>query len=377
MRLICAADLARLHVLSYITSIMTERRLKTLDLFSGIGGFSISLKSISNVVAYCENNEDCRRVLQRAMSNCQIEKAPIFRDITQLKAQDLPSGINMLTAGFPCQDISQGSKTRTGIQGFRSGLFYHVIRLAEAIPTVKVVFLENSSLITLRGLEAVIASLKQLGFDNIVWSIFSSTEVDAPHERKRWYCLASRSGIQLERTVYRCTTRWRQVPKTVPRVVPLNAPEARKANARYKMLGNAVIPSLTRLAWNSLSSTVKAKTTNKALVISVNGEAVSDYYRTKRLPQTDFKIAVSDGQKKYLKARWATPSCSWLTAYALNDRSAKVLINQILYEASTQTLMKNLTGRKFLDKPQAAWKVNPQFIEWMMGYPINWTSTGA
>lgn len=346
----------------------SRRRLNTLDLFSGIGGFALSLKAVSKVVGYCELSEDCRKVLTKAISKRQIDKAPIFQDVTRLTKNELPANVEMITAGFPCQDISQGSRTRTGIDGSRSSLFQHVVRLAKELSCVKVIFLENSSLITMRGLQKVITALQAAGFDHLTWSLYSSLEVDAPHERKRWYCLAYRGHEELDLISHRMKP-W---PKSkVSRVILRESEAARKVIPRYRMLGNAVIPQLTRFAWNSLLNCKSAGFGGQ--IIDIDGDVINVRQRTAGESLTNNSIEISDGKVMYTKMRWATPSCTWLTAYALTDRSAKVLINQILFEKQTHAYMRQVKPLETSEKPQTVWRVNPQFIEWMMGYPSNWT----
>jgi len=76
------------------------RKLKTLDLFSGIGGFALALKPFSKIVGYCEIDDYCRKVLSARMVTGDIDTAPIFSDVTTLDMQVI-SKLRpvMLTAG--------------------------------------------------------------------------------------------------------------------------------------------------------------------------------------------------------------------------------------------------------------------------------------
>ena len=77
------------------------RKLRVLDLFSGIGGFSLGLERTGGfeTVAFCEIEEFPRKVLAKHWPG-----APIFEDVCKLKGEDV-GAIDVICGGFPCQDI--------------------------------------------------------------------------------------------------------------------------------------------------------------------------------------------------------------------------------------------------------------------------------
>lgn len=159
--------------------------LNSLDLFSGIGGISYALQDYVRPIAYCEIDEYCRQVLSKLFDEGQLTRAPIYNDVKEL----LPGGMDfdIITAGFPCQDISSAGRGE-GLGGERSGLFFEIIRLVkEANPPW--VFLENVPAIRTRGLTKVIEAFSDLGYD-CRWTCVSAKEVGACHIRKRWFMLA-------------------------------------------------------------------------------------------------------------------------------------------------------------------------------------------
>ena len=97
--------------------------LKTLSLFSGISGLSIG-----QPVMYCEIDKRATDVLKARMKDGSLPKVPIHTDVTTLLS--IPTGVDLLEAGFPCQDISCAGVQR-GFHGKKSILFYHVARLVE------------------------------------------------------------------------------------------------------------------------------------------------------------------------------------------------------------------------------------------------------
>ncbi len=80
--------------------------LRVLDLFSGIGGFSLGLERTGGfrTVAFCEIEPYCRAVLKK-----HWPEVPCFEDVRTIKGTDV--GVcDVITGGFPCQDISTAGK---------------------------------------------------------------------------------------------------------------------------------------------------------------------------------------------------------------------------------------------------------------------------
>src|SRR5690348_9506299 len=102
--------------------------MKFLDLFSGIGGFSLGLERAGHETkAFCEIDPFCRRVLAKHWPN-----VPCYEDIRELTADRLRADgieVDAICGGFPCQDISVAGKG-AGLAGERSGLWSEIVRLA-------------------------------------------------------------------------------------------------------------------------------------------------------------------------------------------------------------------------------------------------------
>lgn len=158
-----------------------------LDLFSGIGGLTIAMEGIARPVAYCENDRFAQAVLLSRQRDGGLPIAPIWDDVRTLKANVLPAGIDIIWGGFPCQDISVAGLGR-GLVGERSGLFWHIARLVKET-NPKFVFLENVPAIRTRGLNQIVQTFTEIGYD-CRWTVISAAEVGAPHIRKRWFLLA-------------------------------------------------------------------------------------------------------------------------------------------------------------------------------------------
>ena len=161
--------------------------MRVLDLFSGIGGFSLGLERAGmQTVAFCEIEEYPRKVLAKHWPN-----VPIYDDVRTLTRERLESdgltGIDVICGGFPCQDISDAGK-RAGINGSRSGLWREFARLiGELRPRYAIV--ENVSVLRSRGLDVVLGDLAALGYD-AEWHCIPASYVGAPHQRDRIWIIA-------------------------------------------------------------------------------------------------------------------------------------------------------------------------------------------
>lgn len=137
--------------------------LRVLDLFSGIGGFSLGLERTGGfrTVAFCGIAEFQRRILSK-----HWPEAPIYHDVRTLNADILKHdgiAVDVICAGFPRQDVSIAGRGE-GIDGSRTGLWREVIRLAEELAP-RLVILENISQIRSRGLERLLSALDAIGYD--------------------------------------------------------------------------------------------------------------------------------------------------------------------------------------------------------------------
>jgi len=133
--------------------------LTSLDLFTGIGGFSHALSNVCKPIAYCDVHDLSKRALHDLMDRGLLPHAPIFHDVKEITPQTLEAtcGVktfDVLCAGFPCQDVSVMNIRGKGIDGERSGLIHEVLRIARACQP-SLLFLENSPNLIHRGLDRI------------------------------------------------------------------------------------------------------------------------------------------------------------------------------------------------------------------------------
>lgn len=163
-------------------------KLRVLDLFSGIGGFSLGLERTGGfeAVAFCEIESFPRKVLAK-----HWPKVPIYDDVRTLTKDILDRdgiAVDVICGGFPCQDVSPAGPG-SGLRGARSGLWTEYARIIRET-TPEFVIIENSSFLRSRGLEEILGSLVALGFD-AEWHCIPAAAIGAPHERDRIWIVAN------------------------------------------------------------------------------------------------------------------------------------------------------------------------------------------
>ena len=159
--------------------------VRLLDLFSGIGGFSLAAQWVwgdeLEIVGFCEIEKYAQKVLQK-----NFPGVPIYEDITKLNGKDFKN-IDLITGGFPCQDISVAGKG-AGIEGARSSLWFEMHRIIREVRP-RYALIENVPMLTVRGGTRVIADLTEIGYDS-EWTIIGADDVGAWHRRKRIWIVA-------------------------------------------------------------------------------------------------------------------------------------------------------------------------------------------
>jgi DNA (cytosine-5)-methyltransferase 1 len=163
-----------------------SRRLAVVDLFSGIGGFTLGLERTGGfqTVLFCETDEYCRMVLAKHWPSVPIHTD--IRTLTGKKIETLVPKIDLLCGGFPCQDISVAGK-RAGLGGRRSGLWWELFRLiCEARPPW--LLIENVPNLRTRGADRILAVLE--GEAYACWpTVVGAWALGAPHKRDRVWIL--------------------------------------------------------------------------------------------------------------------------------------------------------------------------------------------
>ena len=155
------------------------------SLFSGIGGFDLAAQQAGfENIFNCEIIEYNRKILKKNFPN-----AKQYEDITKFDAREYKDKIDVLSGGFPCQDVScANTHNRQGIRGGRTGLWKEYARVVGEISPKYIIF-ENSPMLLVSGFEQVLCDLYKLRYD-VEWRCFYASDFGFPHYRKRLYGVA-------------------------------------------------------------------------------------------------------------------------------------------------------------------------------------------
>ncbi|MDA3957335.1 DNA cytosine methyltransferase [Oceanispirochaeta sp.] len=171
--------------------------MNELALFAGIGGGILGGHLLGwKTVAACEIEDYPRETLLRRQLDGILPKFPIWDDINTLDGKQFRGKIDIVSGGFPCQDISAAGKG-AGIDGVRSGLWKQMHRIIDEVRP-RFAFMENSPLLTSRGLGTVLGDLAEIGYD-AEWCVLGADDIGAPHRRKRIWILGYPVKTGLER----------------------------------------------------------------------------------------------------------------------------------------------------------------------------------
>ena len=229
------------------------KKLKLIDTFSGIGGFSYAAEKLVGgfkTTQFIEIDPYCQKVLKKHWPN-----VPIHDDITTYRAESYSADV--ICGGFPCQSISQAGNREGITETSRSGMWFQLIRTIRMVRP-KYFILENVSAILANGLDIVLRDIYEAGY-NAEWCCIPSSFVGACHQRDRWWLVAYPDSNRLQREVgsrvYRSTwktqntrrinSNWRQY---------VSEPTIRRGDDglrnrvdRLKALGNSVVPQVAAI----------------------------------------------------------------------------------------------------------------------------------
>jgi DNA (cytosine-5)-methyltransferase 1 len=233
-------------------------KLRILDLFSGIGGFSLGLERTGGfeTVAFCEIEPFPRRVLAKHWPG-----VPCYDDVRTLTAARLAAdgitGINVITGGFPCQDLSASGK-QVGVSGERSGLYSEVIRLACELRPDFVAMENVANLLVGDGgdwFATLLRDMASIGYA-VEWFYIPASWLGAPHARTRvWIiaypdeigCASLALGFDTFRQFERGTAQKTWAPELAPSPICRMDDGVPDRVDRLAALGNAVVPQIPEL----------------------------------------------------------------------------------------------------------------------------------
>jgi DNA (cytosine-5)-methyltransferase 1 len=279
------------------TPTTNPHQMNELALFAGAGGGILGGHLLGwRTVCAVEWDAYAASVLVARQNDGCLPPFPVWDDVQTFDGRPWRGRVDVVSGGFPCQDISAAGKG-AGIDGERSGMWKHMARIVGEVRP-RFVLVENSPVLTSRGLGTVLGDLAALGY-YAKWGVLGACHAGAPHKRERIWIVAdaaqllrngcdhhtrvglgrqsisesgdgSRSGYVADaersglegRTIRRMESMepaagsWWSTEPDVGRVA--NGVAARVD--RLRCLGNGQVPTVAALAWHMLRGTTNRLT---------------------------------------------------------------------------------------------------------------------
>ena len=166
--------------------------LNELALFAGAGGGILGGHLLGwRTVCAVEWEAYPASVLCARQNDGLLPPFPIWDDVQTFDGKPWRGIVDVISGGFPCQDISAAGKG-AGIDGERSGMWGEMARIIHEVRP-RFVFVENSPMLTSRGLGRVLGDLASMGFD-AKWGVLGAADIGANHQRDRIWIVARWKG---------------------------------------------------------------------------------------------------------------------------------------------------------------------------------------
>ena len=233
--------------------------MNELALFAGAGGGILGGHLLGwRTVCAVEIEDYPRQVLLARQRDGILPRFPIWDDVTTFDGREWKGRVDVVSGGFPCQDISCAG-SGAGLGGSRSGLWSEMARIIGEVQP-RYVFVENSPMLTSRGIGVVLGDLAALGYD-ARWGVLGAADVGGCHIRSRLWVVAYA-------TDHGCT--WRGAPRhgwvgsenilrgelwreVAGGLCGVDDGVAGRLGHKFKAIGNGQVPAVAALAWETLN----------------------------------------------------------------------------------------------------------------------------
>ncbi len=245
--------------------------MNELALFAGAGGGILGGKLLGwRTVCAVEWEPYPASVLCARQNDGFLPPFPIWDDIQTFDGRPWRGIVDVVSGGFPCQDISAAGKG-AGIDGERSGMWREMARVVGEVRP-RFVFVENSPMLVTRGLERVLGDLTALGYDT-KWIVMGAADVGAKHNRERVWIVGNANNESGLQTSEKASAKrgqwdawndigwqyWKRTPAPdwpLPEAVSDGISDGVAARVdRLKAIGNGQVPLCAATAWRILSKT--------------------------------------------------------------------------------------------------------------------------
>jgi len=186
--------------------------MNELALFAGAGGGILGGHLLGwRTVCAVEWESYPASVLCARQNDGLLPPFPIWDDVQTFDGKPWRGIVDVVSGGFPCQDISAAGKG-AGIDGERSGMWGEMARIIHEVRP-RFVFVENSPMLTSRGLGRVLGDLASMGFD-ARWGVLGAADIGANHQRDRIWIVARWNG-DLPHAQHNRIRWWEQQQKSI------------------------------------------------------------------------------------------------------------------------------------------------------------------
>lgn len=389
--------------------------LTSIDLFSGLGGIAHSLRGFVEPLVYCDIEPVCRATIEARIATGDLVDAPIVRDVRDTRGILSAVGgrkVDMIISSSSCVGFSSAGG-RAGLRNPETKLFLDVLDLLLLVKA-PMLFMENVGAILTsnkgKDYKAILSRFATMGY-RVGWCVLTAEHVGGWHKRRRWFALAYKPlalrGQVLRLPISLTVRRFKWTKGTKPvETVPLPRKSCEGSselvsdnNRRMKMLGNAVVPDCTRLAFmylysggavsdittrrirhgqfEAVHSAFSVLNTYPPFGISSARGGVAHEHALGPLPYKPVKLGlridpgrggtgkqvkqkVGKGKEPMIMDRYMTPR-------AQNLSRCHHPTKRCLGDLGTQL-------RFIRGVPNFQGHINPRFVEFLMGYPQNWTN---
>lgn len=324
--------------------------MNELALFAGAGGGILGGKLLGwRTVCAVEIDPYAASVLVARQNDGTFEPFPIWDDVRTFDGRPWRGIVDVVSGGFPCQDISAAGSGK-GICGERSGLWSEFARIISEVRP-QFAFVENSPMLTARGFGVVLGNLAEIGYD-AEWSCLSAAQCGAPHKRDRIWILAySNSERQLQQEwIERQKRRWvSDVGETVPH------PHSIRCASGNDAAGRKEGPELLGAARGQLWPTPCAME-----------------------PEKDIENLIARlGRTRKERGGGGAPNLGTMVKLFPTPKKRDSKGTSSKRGPDHPRHLHNLDSVVEMGIGQINGRLNPLWVEWLMGWPIGWTGLNA
>lgn len=325
-----------------------------------------ALRGVCQPLLYCDIDPYCRDVLASLMKRGRLPRAPVLddvRDISGIMRTIRESGkqVDMIISTSSCKGFSNIGAAR-GLQHPETKLMLISLELIRRIRP-PLVFMENvpGMLNTNDGKDfaLLLQAMRAFGY-SARWGIYSAAQLGAHHVRKRWYAVFRHRTKPLPAHMPEVAlgARFDWQPGAAPRKHLLDSASVPDAHKRLSALGNAVVPECARFAFVELLTGIRQPLPLppcRPLKLQLNSSLAPQRRPRGSKPLTSPRV------RKFTLPRFPTPRAG-------NTGACTVMTERCIRDLGTVLKFWKVSRGK-----RHGTVANPRFVEWLMGFPRDWT----